>query len=71
MGFNIAVACHTCREECGALRTEEAEIIAKFADLHPTGQGHRKDIMVDNGFAERAWDGVYTDTYEQVKAHGR
>lgn len=65
MGYNLSVACLDCEVQCGALRGEEAIVIRKFGSMH-SGPGHRKDVMVDNGYAERPWEGEFKDVYDEV-----
>lgn len=52
MGFNLELACFDCRERLYVRRGREAEAIRAFAKLH---REHRRDVGIDNGFAERPW----------------
>jgi hypothetical protein len=67
MGYNLQVACHTCREQSYALRGEEARVLRRWAQRHP--QGHDRDLRVDNGWSGRddEFPLDYTTVYEELE----
>ena len=66
MGYNIELACHSCREQTGALRGDEATMIALWRADHP--RPCRVDIGVDNGWKEM--DLNYPDVSERYYDKG-
>lgn len=50
MGYNLYLHCYTCGETGFVSRGEEVGCIRRWSRLH---SGHRKDVAIDNGFAER------------------
>lgn len=66
MGYNLVLACHTCRETTFALRGEEALVIKAFARRHP-GR-HLRDVTIDNGFMPTEDWPEYRDIYDELTA---
>lgn len=50
MGYNLYLHCATCDTTGFVSRGKEAACIRRWARLHA---GHRNDVAIDNGFAEK------------------
>lgn len=54
MGYNLWLYCRTCDERAYCSRGNEAISIKQFIKRHPD-DSHRREIAIDNGFAEQPW----------------